>query len=427
MIIGNNAEELVRLGGGILGSSSLGATRVRVRPIPYPYQAMLSICSDLDETPDCKVYFEIMRYLNTSEETAMGRGAGLEIGNTIYFDMPPDQFAYWNTDESGRAMVRELIRSGHIDCLHSFGDLATTRSHAQRALEELDHHDCHLKVWVDHGTAPTNFDGDIMKGSGDVPNSPAYHADLTLGFGIEYVWRGRVTSIIGQNVSKNFSGLWTTSHPFSSGKTIFKEFAKGLLGRFGNEKYSMHLPNRILKKSKLRDSHEIYEFLRCNPYWGGVSLSATALGISDILVEKMLESLVKRQGFCVLYTHLGKIGNNHKIFNDKTKEAFSLLARFMSQGKILVTTTRRLLDYCRIKDEISCSTKLKEDTFHIYLSYTKRIDDLDGITMYIPRSNVKVWLNQKEVFNFRRNPPDQTGQESISFPWNKMEFPQEIF
>ena len=104
---------------------------VSLRSIPYPYRAMLAICSDLDETPDRHVYGEIMRFLNTTKETTMGPGTGLEVGNTIYFDMPPGQFSYWNTDEAGRAMVRTLIRSGHIDCLHSYGDLATTRSHAR--------------------------------------------------------------------------------------------------------------------------------------------------------------------------------------------------------------------------------------------------------------------------------------------------------
>ena len=102
---------------------------VSLRRIPYPYRAMLVICSDLDETPDRHVYFEIMRYLNTTGFTIMGPGLGLEVGNTIYFDMPPDQFSYWNTDDKGRGMIRALIRSGHIDCLHSFGDLAVTRTH----------------------------------------------------------------------------------------------------------------------------------------------------------------------------------------------------------------------------------------------------------------------------------------------------------
>ena len=130
----------------MIGDTSVGiATGVAVRRIPYPYRAMLAICSDLDETPDRHVYEDTARYLNTHRMTSMGPGVGLEVGNTIYFDMPPDQFAYWNTDDAGRAMIQALIRSGHIDCFHSFGDLARTRGHAGRALDELARHDCRLE------------------------------------------------------------------------------------------------------------------------------------------------------------------------------------------------------------------------------------------------------------------------------------------
>jgi hypothetical protein len=109
---------------------------VQVRPFPYPYKAMVAICSDLDGTLDRDQYLGIARFLNTEEATPAGKGVGLEVGNTLYFDMPDDQFSYWNTDDQGRAAVRRLIRSGHIDCFHSFGDLATARDHARRALEE---------------------------------------------------------------------------------------------------------------------------------------------------------------------------------------------------------------------------------------------------------------------------------------------------
>ncbi len=77
------------------------SANVQLRDLPYPYRAMLAICSDLDETPDRNVYYQIMRFLNTTEETAMGPGVGLEVGNSVYFDMPPNQFAYWNTDDAG--------------------------------------------------------------------------------------------------------------------------------------------------------------------------------------------------------------------------------------------------------------------------------------------------------------------------------------
>jgi hypothetical protein len=396
-----------------------------LRPFPYPYQAMLAICSDLDETPNRHAYFEIMRFLNTREETSIGRGVGLEVGNTIYFDMPADQFAYWNTDDTGRAMVRDLIRSGHIDCLHSYGDFATTRKHAGRALDELTRHDCRLEAWVDHGTAPTNFDGGIMKGRGDVQDSPVYHADLTMGFGIKYVWCGRVTSVIGQNIERNLSGIWSTSHPLDSGKTIMKEFSKGLLGHFNNKKYAMHAANRIIRRSKLRDNQEVYEFMRCNPCWGGVSVNDTATGITDVLTKTMLQKLAARRGSCILYTHLGKNGGNVKIFNNATQKAFALLSQFMREGKILVSTTRRLLGYCNAKEKISVSAAHISDNYNIKLLYMGNIDDLAGLTIYIPiMKNIRVWINDNESRAFQHNPPDQTGQCSISLPWKKLEFPQ---
>src|SRR5687767_703972 len=185
---------------------------VTLRRFPYPYRSMLAICSDLDETSDRQQYIESSRFLNSRGSTTMGEGVALEVGNTIYFDMPANQFAYWNTDDVGRRAIRTLIRSGHVDCLHSFGDLASSRADAARALDELDRYDCRLRVWIDHAIAPTNFGADIMQGSGDVQGAEAYHADLTLAYGVRYVWRGRVTSMIGQGRTPSLRGLFNRRH-----------------------------------------------------------------------------------------------------------------------------------------------------------------------------------------------------------------------
>ena len=56
---------------------------VSMRPWPYPYRAALAICSDLDETPTASDYFEMARFLNTNEQTRLGSGVDLEIGNSI--------------------------------------------------------------------------------------------------------------------------------------------------------------------------------------------------------------------------------------------------------------------------------------------------------------------------------------------------------
>ena len=310
-----------------------------------PDQAALAICSDLDETPDAETYFETMRFLNTTEDTGFGRGAGLEVGNSIYFDMPPGHFSYWNTEEKNREKIRILIRSGHIDCLHSYGDLAITRAHAQRALAELERHACRLAVWVDHAKAMTNFGSDIMQGHGDEPGHPAYHADLTFAHGIRYVWRGRVTSVIGQNRPVSLAGIANWRYPVASGVTLGKETAKQLLARCGSRKYRLHGPNGILRPVRLRDHRsQGYEFLRCNPHWRGISVGETGVGIAEVLTESFLKHLADRRGACILYTHLGKLRQGRREFPRATIEAFHRLAGYHHDGKILVMTTRRLLD-----------------------------------------------------------------------------------
>jgi hypothetical protein len=314
---------------------------------PRPYKAILAICSDLDETPDKEVYYEMMKFLNTSENTIMGPGVNLEVGNTIYFDMPPGQFSYWNTDERGREMIHALIRSGHIDCLHSFGDLARTRAAAARALDNLARNDCWLKVWVDHAVAPTNFGDDIMQGHGDEEGHAAYHADLSFGYGIKYIWCGRVTSVIGQDQPLSMRGIADWKHPLGSTRTILKECSKQFLARVGSTKYAMHRQNRLVRKRVLRDRSTAWEFMRCNPYWNGLGAgSDTGYGIADVLTRRFLDRLVERGSSSILYTHLGKLSSDSpRSFNPRTVAAFRLLAEYYHAGKILVTTTRRLLDH----------------------------------------------------------------------------------
>ncbi len=403
---------------------------VQLRKIPYPYKAMLAICSDLDETPDKDVYWEIMKFLNTSEETAMGPGVGLEVGNSIYFDMPKGQFAYWNTDDSGREMVRSLIKSGHIDCLHSYGDLATTRRYAANALDELDTYGCKLEVWVDHGTAPTNFGSDIMAGHGDEPGHPAYHADLTIGYGIKYIWRGRVTSITGQDVPARLGSIFEKSHPVASGGTLLKETAKRILAKAGDKKYSMHSLNETLRSVALRDNNQVYEFIRSNPHWGGVSSCDQGRHIANVLTNVMLKRLINRGGTCILYTHLGKIDNPEIPFGHDEVESFRTLARMARDENILVATTQRLLKYSRVVREINFDCTNKENGQCINIVSDKRSvfditeSDLDGLTFYVSEPDkTSIKFNGRKLKDIQQNPPDYTGSPSVSIKWPELEFP----
>jgi hypothetical protein len=402
---------------------------VELRAFPYPYRALLAICSDLDETPDRTVYWETMRFLNTTEITSMGPGVGLEVGNSIYFDMPPDQFAYWNTDDAGRAMVRALLRSGHVDCLHSFGDLATSRRHAGRALDELSRYECRPTVWVDHGLAPTNLGGDIMRGRGDLQGDEVYHADLTCAFGIRYVWRGRVTSVVGQDARRSLRAISRLQHPLGSAITILKEQAKSLLARRGSVKYAMHGPNRVLRETSLRDGHRVGEFMRANPHWGGVSRGDTARGLAEVLTDSMLRRLVHREAISILYTHLGKVERRDEPLGPSTRGALHRLARWQRDGRILVTTTRRVLDYGRMSQNLKISAIEESGGLQIRVTTPEGSADpareLAGLTLYVPNMvPVRLNVDGRDLPAIERNAPDHTGHSSVSIPWVPLEFPR---
>jgi hypothetical protein len=382
---------------------------------------MLAICSDLDETPDAHVYFESARYLNSTEETTMGPGLGLEVGNTIYFDMPPSQFAYWNADERGREGLRALIRSGHVDCFHSFGDLALTRRDAARSLDDLDRHGCRLGVWIDHAVAPTNFGADIMRGSGDVPGAPPYHADLTLGHGVRYVWRGRVTSVIGQDVPRRLGPIFDPEHPLGSTRTLAKEAAKGLLGSLGAGKYAMHAPNRLLRPVRLRDGQPTFEFLRANPCWQAVDKGETAEGLAGVLTSALLDRLAGCGGLMVLYTHLGKVTDRRVPFGKTTRAALERLARAYRDGRVLVTTTRRLLDYARDRAEATWTCRTDGGVVEIDV---RTPCGGAGLAFAVePPGRVRVTVDGKPCHGLE-SAVDPDGTAYACVPWPRLEFPR---
>ncbi len=407
-----------------MSAVNLAGKDISLRQIPYPYRAMLAICSDLDNTPDQQVYFETMRYLNTTESTIMGKGMGLEVGNTIYFDMPYGNFSYWNTDHAGQAMIRELIQSGHIDCLHSYGELATSRRDVERALAELSKYNCKIEVWVDHAKAASNFGRDIMEGRGDMKGSRIYHSDLTTNYGIKYAWCGRVTSVIGQDVKRSLNGIWNHSHPISSARTLAKEWLKGLLAYTGSSKYAMHGSNQLLRETYLRSGHKIYEFMRSNPHWGGVSCGDTADGLAEVLTDQTLTRLVKRGGTSIIYTHLGKY---HKPapFKLATIKALELLTKYAKEKQILVTTTSRLLRYGAMISSLNISTAIENNNLSLELITNNGEKNLEGLTIYT-KNPEKVSLNIKGhvIHDLHYNMPDHSGQTSVSIPWRPLEFPK---
>jgi len=355
---------------------------VWLRKIPYPYKAHMAICSDLDETYSKQIYFETMRFLNSPSNTVMGKGVDLEVGNTIYFKMPEEQFSYYNTDDDGREEIKRHIKSGHIDCIHSYGDYVESRSEVESIINELKRDDCRIPVWVDHAIAPSNFGSDRMAGQGDVKKSNVYHADLSLNNGIEFVWIGRVTSLVGQNTNASLVKIICFNNFFASLKTYAKQLLKQLLSFVGNKKYSMHKGNILLREYKLRDGRNTIEFIRSNPSSCGVSCNDTAEGFYTVLTKCMLDELVRVNGTTIIYSHLGKTApSRNNYFSDATINAFKLLSQYYHANTILVSTTYRLLKYARMLDKIGVT--VTEDNDELIINISQYNEDISGLSFYV--------------------------------------------
>jgi hypothetical protein len=238
-----------------------------------------------------------------------------------------------------------------------------------------------------------------------------------------------VTSIIGQSAPARLNGIFTANHPIVSTKTVAKESAKRLLARFGSEKYAMHAPNSVLRRIRLRDGSPVHEFLRSNPHWGGVSSCDTGKGIGQVLTGAMLSRLVDREGICVLYTHLGKACNRQVPFDKSAVAAFHRLADYYRNGKILVTTTRRVLDYVAISESLRWNVQRDSNVLMINVTieedHTAGPVDPAGLTFYVPEATTcRVSINGRMIDDLQNNPPDKTGRPSVSIPWSKLEFPE---
>jgi hypothetical protein len=147
----------------------------------------------------------------------------------------------------------------------------------------------------------------------------------------------------------------------------------------------------------------------------------------------MINHLAERGGTCILYTHLGKIDDPNVPFNSEAIKAFYRLAEEFHSGRILVTTTRRLLGYRRAIREIEYESNWDGEHLRIdvdALSGASSVSklskgDLYGLTFYVPDPRkVSMTIDGNETLDLKRNVPDHTGRPSVSLPWPFLEFPE---
>lgn len=411
-----------------------------LRRFPYPYRAALTICSDIDETRSVEEFLEIQRFLNTTEETSMGEGVGLDIGNSFYFYDDEREFSWFTHDDRARVVIIDMIHAGYIDSLHSFGDAVTSRDEIDRALDALNDADCHLDVWINHYGSRSNisrhFEYLLGPCEGAVPGSPVYHTDRSLDYGIRFASVGATTRVIGQMHGEKrgrFSTIYDGEIPIRSTLNIAKEVRKLALGWRGDPRFATHATNRVTSVLELEDGRKVHEVLRYCNHNIDIPHGATSAGLAYAIAPHALDQLKAVEGFAVVYTHLSKNDDCEGVICADTRKALHNLAVEHEAGNIYVTTTSRLLNYYTMSENLAWSSRADNGVTRIVidgindpilgtLAPAQRL--LQGLTFYVPDAQTaEVFFGEDRFDHLQRNPEDHTGRASVTIPVIPLEFP----
>ena len=401
---------------------------ISIREFPYPYKAAFAITSDIDATRSLREFLVIQDFLNTKDKTPLGKGLGLDIGASFFPIMKGYDFALVSPNMASRRVIIDLIKLGNIDFIHSFGG-ATTRNEIKRLVKILVEKGCHINVWINHSSVPSNI-GPLYPG--DNPGSKTYHTDFSVEkLGYHFIWNDDVTSILGQgrpvNMFSFFDSLDERHIVVSLYNNVFKEMVKYVLAVVGNSpRLGWRKNNELVTATHLDDGTPIFAFVRSNfCYKGAWGTSATASGLAESLRSDILEKLIKVHGYTIIYTHLGK-NSGFPYLPKQTVDGLRLLEREYRDGNIYVTTSSKLLTYYVNKRYIEWDVinkgvdkyiRIKDINDPVRGKFIPDVDDLRGITFYTDSpGRTFLVISDKEIKQIKRNGEDETGRKSIMIP-----------
>ncbi|MDD5065735.1 MAG: hypothetical protein PHF84_01685 [bacterium] len=393
---------------------------VELRKFPYPFQAALSICSDIDHTDSAGKFLKIQEFMN--------KEIGITFTNTFFPFHEKDEFSLFSSCPDDKKIIIEHIRNGNIEAFHGYGEKDDfIRKDAQRTLAELRKNDVFLKMWIDHASFPGNLCKYRCFGKGDIPGQKEYHLDLTADYGVKYIWTDSLTSIVGQDAPVTLKSILLIidfKHFFSSGLNAVKTVLKIIMGLLKSKKYRFFPANKPVHIITLRDKRKMYEFIRYNNYFKGAAAGDSFSELYYLISKKVLKNLISRKAYSLVYVHLGKNFDLDQDKNRLTIQALRNLRQEADSGRIYVASSLRLLDYY-IKHKYlnwdyslvngnGCIT-IKSIDDPVRGSYIPGPEDLMNFTFYVPdHVNIKIKINQLEIKRILKNKLDYSGKMSIS-------------
>ena len=445
------------------------ADGVLLRRYPYPFRCALALNNDTDGfTHDAFEAFH--SFVNGRGETPFGTGLGLEVSDSFWVWSTNKQLslfhsAPWETPAARSPehdRVLELAKLGWLDTLHGFGawneDWHLDRDRIENALDYLESQDINLSVYVSHGgfNMAHNYGG--VWGyyqHADDPGHKSYCLDLLTRHGFNYFWSDPFYELdkfgeyqkfssqedLDEAVQRHdFARFFYTNDPLDYSKS--REVFPGLSDSQRVE-WKRRLFNRILVPTVARDGQAVFQFKRFRGRDGPMSGNFILQVNPDSLDE-----LETKEAAVVVYQHFGiwrglfmgkrhpsqRISNPEDVLDEHNIWAFRTLADRYNEGRVFVTTTKRLLDYLRIRDALEYSVRREEGKCVINIEALNcpvlgrsapSEDILQGISFNVPLSlgdpivlldgdKLKDGILQKERID---------DQHVVHFRWTAMEWP----
>jgi hypothetical protein len=357
---------------------------------PFPFRSALAINNDIDGTVH-RTFLDWHRYVCGRGLTPYGPGLGLEVADSFWVWADTGEFSlYHNAPSGGRKnksadyeIIVELHRQGWIDTMHGFGTwlepYTLTRPEIEDALAELDRLAIRPKVFVNHGG------GKHMSCSvggvwgyyqyADMPGHVSYSMDLLRQAGFKYFWTdvffesqkfGEYATLSEEELARlrktynarRFLRLRDETPAASEAKVVE---ALGLADR--TEAVGL-LSNAILVPNRMRDGSPVICFKR---FRGDYPPDTGSFGIQ--LSDAHLDELSAREAAVVIYQHIGIwrglssprrdwrawVHDRIPVLDEHAIWAWRSLAERQERGEIFVTTTRRLLDYLWMRENLAYS------------------------------------------------------------------------
>jgi len=398
-----------------------------VRDWPYPYRAGISISSDVEFT-SLAYYDELMKWVNSKNNTKFGIGLGIEVTGSIFFYSSTSQhMSIFKGDNSNAPLsddvnrLTEYIETNWIDTNHCFGDFDSpskfSRYHAIRAYEFLNKKNLKLPIFTNHG-GENNIQGigRYAYRTGDVPGSKSFHSDLLKPNHVKYFWSEKTS----------YEPIyWDNLSILQSAKILANLLKKKITSDSSEEKF--------LSPVILNDGTSLLQFWR---YRGTGIIAPNASSFAYQLATFNWDLLLNRRGVVMFYQHLGvKDRISGKCSPMTIEDAISRPELFLAPFRLIqkksednllwVAGQHRLLRYLDMLER-TCVKKIvnqSNQVFELSVSESCNCDDqayFEGLTLYVDARKEVDIFHKGERVRFVFNGPDESGQYSVTVPITKL-------